>query len=471
VAQGQTIVNASIPYGSIYNPKTPGSAGGSGGGGGSTIYVKVTNKLLLDGNFNASGEWSTTGGGGSGGSIYIVAENLEGLGNFISEGGGTLCSDCGGGSGGRIGVTSPNSKFSGKYMAQGGYGPSTYGYGGPGSIYIMTGLGSSQSRQFIIDNSNGQQHNYLTLNEAELDIKFEYIEIKNYAKFQINQDGQQRTLKVDKINGDGTGLIRIQKNQKGTLERLETGNNSVSYLEVNLELSQGGEFIVSESTVIMGKFPIALELDGVLRGAMNLQIAETRKIVIGKNARIVPFFPTEMSKRANVTFGFFQLDPGSFCEFAPDVGADMIVNQFNVKFNSEIKGDYFRVNASNIDIEQGAKFSCAGYDRRESTTIDLLSGSGQGITRNNVAWGGAGHGGVGGEQYAELGTEGQAYDSLYFPSLPGSRSYINGGRGGGVIRLNVGNKILCDGLMTVDGDSHNNGGIVLEQTHSETFKM
>lgn len=462
VAQGQTIASASTPYGSIYDPKTNGSAGGNGGNGGATIYIKVTNKFVFDGNLNASGAGSAVGGGGSGGSIWVVVVNLEGFGNFIAEGGASQCSDCGGGSGGKIGVTADSSKFSGNYMAQGGWSPSTFGYGGPGSIYTTTGTGQDQLRKFIIDNANGQQHNYLTLNEDQLDIKFENIEIKNYAKFQMVDDKKQRKIVVDKIEGDGTGLISVRENQEGTLERVATGNNSISYLRVNLELASGGQFLMSESTVILGLFPIALKLDGVMRGVLNLEVGEGRKISIGKNAKIVPFFETAISRLANVTFGTFQLAPGSGCDFDADHGAVMIVNQFNVKFNSYIKGDFFRVNASNMDVEQGARFSCAGPDRQQSSSIDLLTGPGIGTTTNNNAWGGAGHGGVGGEQYNQRNTEGQAYDSLYQPSMPGSRSVVNGGRGGGVIHLNIGDKLVMDGLMTVDGDSSNNGGNELD---------
>lgn len=397
---GQTISDASEAYGSIYSPKTNGSAGGGtgAGGGGSTIHILAKN-LILDGILNANGNDSTTGGGGSGGSILVeVDQVLSGLGTFTAQGGKATC-DCGGGSGGRIGVYTRESKFIGTYEAQGGVSSSTYGTGGPGSIYIETGreVDRNLDKVFMIDNANGQQHNYLTLNEAENDIVFSNLHIKTYAKFRIHSDGKKRTLNVKKVHGDGTGLISMGNNQTGTLERIESGNNTISKLRVNLELQPGGEFIMSETVVILGLFPIALDLNGLLRGCMNLQVSEGRTVRFGKEARIIPYQETALSKQADVTFGYLQLDPGSFFNFDKDVGSTALIGSLRVKYSSQMKADYFKLRAGSIDIEQEAQFSCAGPHRRESELIDLMTGAGPGVLANG-SYGGAGHGGVGGER-------------------------------------------------------------------------
>ena len=297
---------------------------------------------------------------------------------------------------------------------------------------------------------------YLTLDEEERDIVFSNLYISTYAKFQIREDGAPRTLRVDKVWGDGTGLIKLGDQQTGTLERITSGNNTASKLQVNLELASGGEFIMSGTTTILGLFPTALDLNGVLRGAMNLIVAENRTIRIGADARIVPFYETDASRQYDVSFGLFQLDPGSFCFFDPDTGANMNIGTFNVKFNSQIKADFFKVVASNIDIEQGAVFSAAGGDRRDSEAIDIRTGAGS--SAGGGVYGGAAHGGESGEQCGERTTVGTAYDSLYEPLLAGSRSSDDSGRGGGKIKLTIGNEIVMDGLMTVDGDWSQYGG-------------
>ena len=374
----KSLETASEPYGSIERPTTSGSQGGGpdGGLGGSRIYIH-TDKLSLNGILNAGGGDSVTGGGGSGGSVYVLVEDtFEGLGQVKAEGGGTSSSEAGGGSGGRIGVYTHFDEFLGTYHAQGGYSPATYGYGGPGSVYIQSGaeIDNSIERKFIIENSNGQKHSYLTLNENSTDIVFENLYIENYAKFQVINDGIERTLDVKKVHGDGTGLIRIREMQRGTLERIASGNNTVSKLRVNLELHNGGEFIMSETCVLLGLADTALDLDGTLRGAFNLQVAEGRQLRMGANARIVPYFETNQSRQSSVTFGYFQLDPSSVCTFDPDVGANMIIGQFNVKYKSVIQGDYFNITASNMDVGQEAVLSSAGPDRRDSEAIDISLG-------------------------------------------------------------------------------------------------
>ena len=336
-------------------------------------------------------------------------------------------------------------------------------------MYVESGADNDLFITFTIDNANGQQHNYLTLDETERNITFSNLYISNYAKFQILEDGLDRRLRVDKVWGDGTGLIKLGDRQIGTLERITSGNNTASKLQVNLELASGGEFIMSETSTILGLFPTALDLNGVLRGAMNLIIGEGRTMRIGPDARIVPFFETAASQQYDVSFGLFQLDPGSFVIFDPDTGANMNIGTFNVKFNSQIKADFFTLVASDIDIEQGALFTASGGDRRDSEDLDIRTGAGSSV--NGVHYGGAAHGGESGEVYEQRTTVGEAYDSLYEPLLAGSRSSDSSGRGGGRIRMNVGNNVRMDGLMTVDGDWSEFGGGSGGSIYIRTYSM
>ena len=107
------------------------------------------------------------------------------------------------------------------------------GDGGPGSIYIQEGteIAKNLKETFYVDNSNGQLNYYLTLDEEETDMVFTNIHISNYAKLQVVADGEYRTLNLMKVYGDGTGLFRMRNNQKGMLERIASGNNTVSKLQ------------------------------------------------------------------------------------------------------------------------------------------------------------------------------------------------------------------------------------------------
>ena len=61
VGEGYTISDGSMPYGSIYDPITNGSAGDNGGGGGSTIELTILDTLTLNGKLSADGNSSEEG--------------------------------------------------------------------------------------------------------------------------------------------------------------------------------------------------------------------------------------------------------------------------------------------------------------------------------------------------------------------------------------------------------------------------
>ena len=221
VGQGQDMENASVPYGTMYFPTVSGSAGGQGAQGGSYIWIYADN-VILDGIFNASGGSSETGGGGSGGSIYVRCDKtLSGMGTIVSDGGATGATDAGAGSGGRVAVYTVRNHFHGTYSATGGKGTSEMGDGGPGSVYIQEGreIDRTLKERLIVDNSIGQLHSYLTIDEETLDIVLDTVEMYNFAKLQVVSDFKNRTINIRNVRGDGTGLLRMRRNQKGTLER------------------------------------------------------------------------------------------------------------------------------------------------------------------------------------------------------------------------------------------------------------
>lgn len=455
VGGNYTVNDASEPYGTIYTPLTPGASGGQGGKGGG--YIKITtDDLVLDGILRSSGADSTTGGGGAGGSIYVVCSfALKGLGTMEAKGGKTTVSDAGAGSGGHIAVDMRSDEYQGTFSAGGGTSPAAQGNGGPGSIYLIS---DNNGEKLICDNENGQTDYYTTLNETNLNLNFDVVDIYNYAKLQLIKDGQPRELNILKVNGDSTGLVRIQTNQKGTLERSVTDTQANSKLRVNIELHDGGEFIMSETVTILGLASVAFDLDGVLRGVSNLYLGPNRKMRMGSNAKIVSFSATNLASITYVTFGTFQLEPGSIVEYDAETGANIQAGNINLKFAAKIYADYINVIASNIDLELESFFSCSSSNRPDSDSMDITTGSG--IAGNGYN-GGAGHGGVGGggKDNLDVSVPGASYNSLYEPTTAGSRGTYNtttgekfGGRGGGWIHFQIGNLLINDGTISADGE-------------------
>lgn len=465
VGGNYTVDDASLPYGTIYTPLTPGASGGNGGQGGGFIQI-TADEIILDGILRSSGGDSAVGGGGAGGSVYAICTvALKGLGSIETVGGSTTDPDGGAGSGGHIAVDMVSDEYQGTYSAGGGTAVSSHGNGGPGSIYITSG---TNGEKLIVDNENGQTDYYTTLNETSMILNFDVVDIYNYAKLQVVKDGQHRELNILKVNGDGTGLVRIQTNQKGTLERSVTNTKANSKLEINIELHDGGEFIMSETVTILGLGAVALDLDGVLRGVSNLYLGPNRKMRMGSNAKIVPFSQTNLANVTYVTFGTFQLEPGSIVEYDSETGAKIKASNINLKFAAALYADSFDITCSNIDLELESSMSCSSGNRPDSQSIDITTGSG---LPGNGFYGGAAHGGVGGGGNDLNGTyvAGVSYNSLYTPTTAGSRGTYDsstgqkfGGRGGGWIRLQIGNILINDGTISANGEDSDpqgaNGG-------------
>ena len=459
VGSGIPVEYASEPYGTIYNPLTPGSAGGQGGLGGGYIYIG-TDELYLDGYLQASGEDSSTGGGGAGGSIFVECQTLKGLGSMESNGGNAETSDAGAGSAGHIAVLMTSDEFQGTYSAHGGSSPAVHGDGGPGSIYTLS---DKNGEQLVLDNKNGQKDFYTTLNEDDLDLVFDVLEMFNYAKLQMVKDGVKRSLVINKILGDGTGLLRVQTNQTGTLQRIQGGTESNSKVYTNLELHEGGEFILSHVTTILGDGDVSLDLDGTMRGVNELYLGSGRKMRIGSNAKVVALDETDIASIDVVTLAKLQLEPGSFVEYDAGTSAKIQAGEINLKFDTDLYADGFDITVSNMDIELEAVMSCSPDDRPDSSGIDVTTGSG---LPGDVVNKGAGHGGIGGGyDYEDLGTIGTYYNSVYRPTMRGSRGTYNsstglksGGRGAGAMDIKVGGKMIVDGTLSANGENADPAG-------------
>lgn len=105
VAPQQGTDNAAVPFGSIYEPRSPGGFSGGKVAGGGVVFLQA-DEIVLDGVVDASGESSvTSGGGGAGGSVLLQVKNmLKGFGTVQANGGNSAGNYSGGGSGGRIAV-------------------------------------------------------------------------------------------------------------------------------------------------------------------------------------------------------------------------------------------------------------------------------------------------------------------------------------------------------------------------------
>jgi hypothetical protein len=133
------------------------------------------------------------------------------------------------------------------------------------------------------------------------------------------------------------------------------------------------------------------------------------------------------------------------------------VSSITIRTNSALVGvpltqSTVSVTANNITNDAGGMLSldAGGYG----------SSSGAGYAQfGAVIRGGGGHGGYGGGNNSGYGG---AYDSITSPGTPGSggagASYLNGGAGGGALRLNVIGTFVLNGRLSANGGNGDPGG-------------
>jgi len=171
--------NGGEDYGSITAPTDIGSGGGGGDGGtnggvgGGAIFLNITDKIIVNGTIDASGEKGTDGtsasavdaaGGGSGGSVYIIAGVFNGTGNINSSGGAGGVDvgssvEGGGGGGGRIALYYNTSSFTGNVLVSGGSVTGSAVAGNLGTFFrcadpLMSCSGISPQSVFVSDGSS-----------------------------------------------------------------------------------------------------------------------------------------------------------------------------------------------------------------------------------------------------------------------------------------------------------------------------
>ena len=112
--------------------------------------------------------------------------------------------------------------------------------------------------------------------------------------------------------------------------------------------------------------------------------------------------------------------------------------------------EYFDVEATEFQLEPAATLDCSG---RGSVYHSKATGA-----NSSTAAAGAGHGSIGGHSMSGA-SGGQSYGSIYRPVMFGARGGSGPGgmgtRGGGKMRIRVGNKFILDGVLAADGISVN----------------
>lgn len=472
-------VSSSQPYGSVFRPLHFGSGGGNGqgrgGSGGGMLYWKVGQEMELDGLITLRGMngTGTNSGGGSGGSVLIECTNISGYGEINVQGGdGNGLGS--GGSGGRIAVhIRHRNKFAGKYKAFGGFGKSIAAAGtvyfeetarGPQYALLkynpMTNTSEivATHRHMIVDSNNRKTELNSFLFESEyVQYELEELSILRDTNLLIQHPPgtSNVTAIVHRFLGDGTGRIRIRKNQTLYVEVVESETNETSP-PCNVFVDEGAEIVFPARVDVRG---MKMIIEGRITGVHDLSIANGGYLEVSsttQTARIENRHYVEINKQGNFSFGSVTVKRHSKIKFT------------RLKYPLVLKCAEFTIKYQGIvTINSGSFYSGSGWIESEGKLLldgkgyGPEQGPGKGSSLNDIG-SGAGHGGDGGKTDSSRG--GLPYNSVYSPHKFGSGGGNGqgvGGHGGGKLFWDVGQHLAIHGLIAnrgLNGSGANSGG-------------
>ncbi len=407
------------PYGWANAPADPGSGGGNhgaGGNGGGVVKIAADNRITVDGTITVNGgDASQSGGagsgGGSGGSIHITCDTFAGSGGFLSaDGGRGSPSIGGGGGGGRIAViyntvAQSNLNLSARptvlFSANNGRGTNLGAYeraGRPGTLYFPdSGI----------------------LTETLVGGKLAGIDAWSPGSLMISNGlsilPENFALTV---RGDMTAVQGVKHGE------LEVTNPAVLRIDGDLNVKDNGIL-----RIYTGGNYAPLDVGG------NIALSATGSLYV--HAWMTNAAVTNCGMLVNVE-GDMTIAGGAWIYPVshPTNGGSVLFHMQNLTI---------------ADTNSGFNANALGFMGATNAAMHGC-GPGGGLSVGSRG-GGGGYGGAGGRGANVGALGGSPYGSSNAPVDPGSGGgyWGNGGNGGGLVRIEVTNRVALNGVIKADG--------------------
>ncbi len=287
-------------------------------------------------------------GGGSGGSIHVSTHSYRGYGVMDVRGGASGGTSSGSGAGGRIAIYCEKEiLYRGVFQAKSGNG--TQGkYGGPGTIFLRYLRNKRFYTQLRFGERQGNNLVFVTLDERNVtEFMFNEVIIEKKTAVRLKQDGEKRSLKVDKLTGDGTGYIYVGSNHTFYL-RGSTGHGEVSKPPVNLNIDTQGTGVLDTSFYVVSHSSAspndhALRVNGRIIGVQHLYLTRERKMVFMSEAQTIRNDNGSLVSSPSGTFVLATLEvhDGAQLSFMTSHGMRGIAGKIDVKFGAKVFADQF----------------------------------------------------------------------------------------------------------------------------------
>ena len=346
-------------YGSLYVPTERGRngggglRGGDGGRGGGSLLITVGTRFIVDGIITVAGGNAPAGsdaGGGSGGSVYVTTNSFRGYGKIRVRGGNAGGSRAGSGAGGRIAIyTKTRALYRGTYEASGGSGKAGK-HGGPGTVYLEDLRYKKSYMELRFGHREGESLAFVTLDEKNTTrYVFSEVIIEQRTAVRLKQDGVQRSLRVARLSGDGTGFVQVGLNQTFYLQG-STGEGGVTRPPVNLDIATKGTVLVDSSLFVVSDGVSspngnALTMNGRIIGMQHLFVTKSRKMVFGAQAETANYVNStlQVSSPGSFVLATVEVQDRARLMFLTSSGMKGLVGKIHVKYGAVIVADTFNL--------------------------------------------------------------------------------------------------------------------------------
>ena len=270
-------------------------------------------------------------------------------------------------------------------------------YGGPGMVFIHEIRDKLPYTQLWLNNLNRPYTHELVLDENnKTEYEFSELRLLKTATLRLAQRNIRSTLKVLKLVGDRTGLIKALAKHVVFLEASDTVHR-VSKPASNLLIERDGEMVFGASVYIIGDgAPLqgssSLVSDGRMTHVTNIYITKATRVRLLMRAHTAAWYNGTLvvAEPGSFVLSVLEIQDGGQLLLPHSRGMHCTIGLINMKYGAAIIADTHNVSVTSLVMEAGSRISSSGKDRPTPNVGPALPSSCRGSGGSHASQGGKG---------------------------------------------------------------------------------
>lgn len=302
----------------------------------------------------------------------------------------------GGGAGGRVAIYSSVFFYKGSIVVFGG--SATQGhFGGPGTVFVQEIRDKRPFSQLWLDNLNRDYVNEIVLDEVNKTVyEFSALHLLRKASLRLALKNVKSTLKILKLFGDRTGLLKALAKHVVFLETSDT-EHKVSKPSSNLLIEKNGEMVFGASIYVVGDGkPLqgvsSLVSDGRMTHVTNIYISKGTKVRFLRHAHTAAWYNGSLvvAEPGMFMLSLLEIQDGGQLLFPHSLGMHCTVGLIILKYGATVIADNHNVSVTSLVMEAGSRITASGDVRPTQDGGPVLPGSCRGSGGSHGSRGGKG---------------------------------------------------------------------------------